>query len=260
MSDLQHAETGAMTGFTRASGGDNIWRRTVIAGDDTHHLLDGRPAYASRFHRVGKYHAPGLAPVADDCGAYHINEGGHAAYSMRFIEAWGFYEGIASVRDPTGWLHIHPDGQPIYSHRFAWCGNFQEGRCTVRDAVGLYHHINIAGAPAYEPRHLYAGDYRDGAAVVRYVDDGMCGHVDCNGMTIHGERFLDLDVFHKGFARARDDRGWFHVDRTGCGAYAERFAGIEPFYNGQALCETSSGERVIIDHVGTILIRIQLRR
>jgi hypothetical protein len=32
---------------------------------------------------------------------------------------------------------------------------------------------------------------------------------------IQHERFLDLDTFHGGFARARDRRGWMHVDRSG---------------------------------------------
>jgi len=106
--------------------------------------------------------------------------------------------------------------------------------------------------PAYADRHRYAGDFRDGTAVVRYDADGLCGHVDRWGRPIHGGRFIDLDVYHKGWARARDERGWFHIDRSGRHAYPERFAAIEPFYNGQALCETLGGTRVVIGVSGSV--------
>ena len=62
--------------------------------------------------------------------------------------------------------------------------------------------------------------------------------IDLLGRQIHSGRFLDLDVFHKGFARARDARGWFHIRTDGTPAYDARFAEIEPFYNGQAHART----------------------
>jgi hypothetical protein len=62
--------------------------------------------------------------------------------------------------------------------------------------------------------------------------------------------FLDLDVFHKGFARARDQAGWFHLRRDGSAAYEQRYTAIEPFYNGQSRCTDGRGRALVIDEVG----------
>ena len=65
-------------------------------------------------------------------------------------------------------------------------------------------------------------------------DDDRSTHVDPDGAPIHGVWFLDLDVFHKGFARARGDDGWMHIDTTGRLLYRARFAAVEPFYSSTA--------------------------
>jgi hypothetical protein len=70
------------------------------------------------------------------------------------------------------------------------------------------------------------------------------------GSLLHQVAFLDLDVFHKGFARARDERGWFHIDRSGKEVYSSRFEMLEPFYNGQALARRRDGRLVVIDESG----------
>jgi len=175
------------------------------------------------------------------------------AYQSRFRQTWGFYEGRAAVEGNDGWFHILPDGSPLNGQRFDWCGNFQEGRCAVRFSDGTYGHIGIDGSTSYEARHLYAGDYREGIAVVRYSDSGLCGHIDATGDPVHADRYLDLDMFHKGYARARDERGWFHVRLDGTPAYDRRLAAVEPFYNGQALGENLAGERIIISSTGMVV-------
>jgi hypothetical protein len=228
------------------------WRRAVVADDGTHHVVDARPLYAARFRLVQRFHEPGLAPVIDDSGAYHVDATGSPAYSARFRQAWGFYEHRAAVEDATGWFHIHPDGSPVYMARHSWCGNFQEERCTVRDRDGRYFHIDLVGAPLYPERHRYAGDFRDGAAVIRSSDGDLCTHIDGDGRPLHGQWFMDLDVYHKGFARARDRRGWFHVDQHGVEAYQARFREVEPFYNGQAKVTTLGGDIAVIDQTGAV--------
>lgn len=212
--------------------------------------------YSRRFHAVQKFHPPGLAPVRDDSGAYHITDRGEPAYEARFLQTWGFYDGRASVQAEDGWRHILPTGAALTKRRFAWCGNFQEGCCTVRFQDGGYGHIDANGDILYEKRHLYAGDFLDGCAVVRYANDGCCGHIGYGGQPVHGYRYLDLDVFHKGFARARDESGWFHVLRDGSPAYNQRYAAVEPFYNGQAHCLTEGLKPVIVGPDGTPLVDV----
>lgn len=232
------------------------WRATAVAVDGTHHVVDGRPLYDERFDEVLKYHAPGLAPVRRGVAAWHIDVAGRAAYRRRFERTFGFYEGAAAVRERDGWGHIRADGSDLYGERYAWCGNYQGGRVTVRTGGGEYLHLDAAGRPAYPQRWRYAGDYRDGIAVVQ-AEDGLSTHVDLEGAALHGRWFLDVDVFHKGFARARDGDGWMHVDRTGRAVYPRRFAAVEPFYNGQARVERFDGGLEVIGESGAALVELR---
>ena len=220
------------------------------SSDGTHHVdADGKPAYAKRFQQVGKFHPPGLAPVLDDSGWFHINREGEPAYPTRYKHVWGFYCGRAAAKDVRGWMHINESGARTYGERFIWAGNFQENRCTVQAESGFFH-IDTEGRPIYAEAHAYAGDFRDGIAVVTSLHDGLCRHITSDGSLLHEQAFVDLDVFHKGFARARDSRGWHHVDRLGQACYFERYASIEPFYNGLARADTFDGRRVRIDATG----------
>ena len=245
---MQHAEA-------RRPVSDN-WRDYRISADGTHHVCDGRPAYAARFQEVLKFHAPGLAPVLDDSGAYHIVPDGWPAYEPRHVRTFGFYEGRAAVHTTGGWFHILPDGSALYPERYVWCGNFQEGRCPVRPPDGRYFHIEEDGTPAYSERHRYAGDFKDGYAVVQR-DDGQHSHIDQSGAFLHGRWFLDLDVFHKDFARARDEQGWHHVDTRGQPLYRDRYRNVEPFYNGQARVEGIDGSLSVIGETGETLVELR---
>jgi hypothetical protein len=235
------------------------WRHTSVAADRTHHVIDGAPAYARRFRDVLKFHEPGLAPVLDEDGATHIDVAGRPAYAARFLRTFGFYEGRAAVQAKDGWLHVLPDGSPLYDARYGWCGNYQGGRCAVRDMSGGYLHLLPDGEPACEQRWRYAGDYRDGLAVVQR-DDGLHSHIDSAGSLVHDRWLVDLDVFHKGFARARDVAGWMHVDERGEAIYERRFASVEPFYNGQARVERFDGGLEVIDERGDTVTELRPAR
>ena len=224
------------------------WRNSRVSDCGTHHVVDGGRLYSARFLRVLPFHAPGLAPARDKGGAFHICPDGSPAYARRRLDTFGFYEGLAAVRDAAGWFHVRPDGSPGYAAKRAWCGNFQGGRCVVRSGGG-YRHILPSGRLLYRQFHPYAGDFREGRAVVRRKD-GLCAHLDESGGPAHGHAYPDLGVYHKGFARARDRRGWMHIGWDGSPAYGRRFAAVEPFYNGQALAETLGGDIVVVGEDG----------
>lgn len=232
------------------------WKNFTIAPDGTHHLVNNRPAYAARFAEVLKFHAPGLAPVRDNSGSYHINPSGRAVYPERYVQTFGFYEQRAAVQAVDGWFHIRTTGKPLCAERYAWCGNFQDGRCTVRYFDGSYWHLQLNGEPAYSACYRYAGDFRDGIAVVQNAN-GLHTHINRFGELVHGHWFLDLDVFHKGYARARDNRGWHHIDVQGLPIYERRFAAVEPFYNGQARVEDFDGSLLVIDQRGVMIVRLR---
>lgn len=234
------------------------WKSSRPAPAGTHHVKseDGQPLYRARFHEVLKFHAPGLAPVTDESGSYHVTPDGNPAYPERYLRTFGFYEDLAAVQTADGWFHIRPNGLALYPERYSWCGNFQEGRCPVRDDAGYYFHINPHGEPAYQERYGYAGDFRDGLAVVQN-DAGGHTHIDADGNLLHGKWFADLDVFHKGFARARDRRGWHHENTAGQPLYQRRFRSAEPFYNGQARVEGHNGSLAVIDEDGKTLLQLR---
>lgn len=232
------------------------WRDLEVAASGTHHLAADQPAYRARFLDVLKFHEPGLAAAEDETGAFHIHPSGEAAYRQRFRRTFGFYEGRAAVDAGDYWIHVLPDGATLGGNHYSWCGNFQGGRCTVRNVDGSYYHVDRNGDPAYRDRYRYAGDYRDGVAVVQRAD-GLHIHVDSEGRQVHEHAFVDLDVFHKRFARARDQFGWTHVDLQGAPAYQRRFAAVEPFYNGQARAERFDGGLEIIDEGGATRIELK---
>lgn len=231
------------------------WRRATVAPDRTHHVVGGRPMYDARFDEVLNFHEPGLAAVAADGAAWHVDESGRPVYAARFLRTFGFYEDRAAVVSADGWHHVLSDGSPLSVDLYDWCGNFQDGRCAVRSANGTYFHVDHEGRPAYQQRWRYVGDFRDGIAVV-HAEHGAA-HVLRDGTLLNARWFADLDVFHKGFARARDAKGWTHVDRSGLPAYARRFAAIEPFYNGQALVQSQAGVHEIIDERGETLVVVR---
>ena len=236
-----------------------MWQRARLALDGTHHVCDGKSFYIERFDEVYEFMEPGLAAVFRDGVSWHIHSDGTPAYDQRFTRVFGFYENLAAVNVSASWFHIHSDGSEAYDSRFAWCGNFREARCAVRIHEGGYFHITPDGIRAYSTKWNYVGDFRDGIAVVQ-SNDGRSTHVNLTGEQIHGQWFYDLDVYHKGYARARDRSGWMHIDRNGIPIYDERFAMVEPFYNQQARVETSNGALLVIDESGQTLVQLRQPR
>jgi len=222
-----------------------------VSSCGTHHILHYKPLYHQKFDSVLKYHEPGLAPVKDFSGAYHITTAGDAAYGERFLRTFGFYFGLATVESNEGAFHIDPLGMPVYKRKFDWCGNFQEEICVVREREGFYFHITREGNSLYREKYKYVGDFKDGIAVV-CNKEGFSTHINESGKYIHNQWFLGLDVYHKGFARAKDHRGWFHVDLNGNPLYQERYKAVEPFYNGQAFVEDMEGNTLIINETGGV--------
>jgi len=213
-----------------------IWQNIRVSPCETFHLYNGKPLYSQRYCHVMKYHNPGLASAKNDVHAFHVNIKGLPAYSNRFIETFGFYEYLAAVKNEEGWFHITPKGKAIYSTRYKWCGNFQEGFCPVKDQIGYYFHINSEGKKSYLEKYNYVGDFKEGIAVV------------CNELGLHTH--IDLDVFHKGFARAKNEEGWLHINKNGKPIYDELYLMIEPFYNGIARVETKYKELLLITQSG----------
>lgn len=235
---------------------DKNWQEFTIAPEVTHHLYQGKSVYPQRFISVLKFHPPGLAPVQDRAGAYHIYPNGASVYSQRYQRTFGFYEGKASVKSDSGWFHINITGDRFYDRYFAWCGNFQAHRCVVRDFNGQHFHIKDDGTAAYAERYAYVGDFRDGFAVVQR-ENGLHTHINDTGKFAHDRWFWDLDVFHKGYARSRDERGWFHINCQGIAAYDRRFAAVEPFYNGQSRVEDFDGSLWLIDETGRSIAQLR---
>lgn len=231
-----------------------IIKDITVSFDETHHLYKGKPLYESRYINVIKFHPPGLAPVLDIDGAYHIHTDGSPAYSQRHRRTFGYYQERATIVNEDNWFHILPDGSRISDHNYLWCGNFQYNRCAVKDNNNKYFHIDLNGQIVYSQKYNYAGDFKDDIAVV-YNNTGA-SHINKYGELTHGKYFLYLDIYHKSFARACDEKGWFHINKSGNELYSHRFKSTEVFYNGYSFSETLDGRKVIIDETGQTINRI----
>jgi len=231
------------------------WREIKNSADNTHFIFEGRPVFNKKFLEVLKFHSPGIAPVRDEIGAYHINVSGEPVYAERYTRTFGFYCGRSAVINGENWFHIDENGKRTYFENYAWAGNYQENLCTVRGFDNFYLHIDLNGNEIYKDKYLYCGDFKDGFACVKQ-QNCLFKHIDRIGRFINDEEFLDLGVFHKNFATAKDRDGWFHIDVIGKQIYSRRFANVEPFYNGQAKVELFDGSLEIIDETGKTVLRI----
>jgi hypothetical protein len=79
------------------------------------------------------------------------------------------------------------------------------------------------------------------------LDHQMYMHIDTHGSPLNGQIYNALGVFHKGYATAKDEKGWYHIGRDGQSIYEHRFRYLEPFYNGQAFAESLEGKPCIVD-------------
>jgi len=226
-----------------------------VSDDNTHFIFDGKPIFGKTFIEVLKFHSPGLAPVKDISGAYHIDTSGNELYSNRYSRTFGFYCNRASVNDDNRWFHIDEKGVRVYTSSYLWTGNYQENICTVRNADNQYFHIDLCGNRIYADNYVYAGDYKDGIACVK-SQDGFYRHIDNKGKFINVKSFIDLGIFHKNIATAKDKNGWFHIDKNGNEVYKNRYLSIEPFYNGFALVITFENEKIIIDEKGLKILTV----
>lgn len=233
-----------------------IWQKIKVSPDSTHFSLDGEKLFGMEFIEVLKFHAPGLAPVKDQSGSYHIDENGMSLYPTRYLRTFGFYCNRAAVISNDGWFHIDSTGIRVYCDDYAWVGNFQEDKCTVRSKDGYYFHIDLKGIKIYPENYTYAGDFKDGYACVR-LSNGLYRHINHQGKPINEKLFLDLGVFHKNYATAKDKDGWFHIDKAGNALYSERYELVEPFYNGCALISNHAKRKLLIDELGKVVIVLE---
>lgn len=231
------------------------WQEIKVSADNTHFLFDGKPIFDKVFIEVLKFHSPGLAPVLDSSGAYHIDINGNELYKNRYTRTFGFYCYRASVVENNLWFHINEKGERVYQNSFLWTGNYQENVCTVRNEQNQYFHIDLNGNRIYKDNFIYAGDYKDGIACVK-LQDGFYRHIDNKGIFINNKSFFDLGIFHKNFATAKDRNGWFHIDKNGKELYSQRYQAIEPFYNGFAVVDTFESKKMIIDEQGNIILAL----
>ncbi len=227
--------------------------RTYDFENDWCSFLDGVMVDCT-YKSILKFHNPGLAPVEDETGWYHIDTTNRAIYPQRYKRTFGYYCGLAAVTDyNSNCFHIDTHGKRIYVENYAFCGNFQEDKCVVRDFENHYFHIDKYGKQIYPENYLYVGDFKDGIACVKQ-QNGMYRHIDAWGRHLNEKEFIDLGVFHKNFATAKDANGWFHINMKGEELYPERYLLIEPFYNGYALVTKIEGSKLIINEKGESIL------
>lgn len=231
------------------------WKDIKTATDNTYFLVNDKPVFDRQFIEVLKFHEPGIAPVKDETGSYHITVLGNELYKERYSRTFGFYCNRAAVINGIDWFHINDIGKRVYQESYSWTGNFQENLCTVRDKDNNYFYIQLNGERLNNKNFIYCGDFKDGIACVK-TNSGFLQHINNHGEFINDNEYFDLGVFHKNFATAKDKEGWFHIDGKGSEIYSQRYSMIEPFYNGFALVTKFNNEKLIIDENGMEIIKV----
>jgi hypothetical protein len=228
------------------------WKQIKVSEDNTHFLFYEKLLFNKRFYEVLKFHEPGIAPVRDEQGAYHIDSNGQPLYAERYARTFGYYCNRAAVIHNDIWFHLNELGNRVYKGTYSWVGNYQETLCTVRNRQNQYFHIDLHGNRVYGDNYLYAGDFKDGIACVK-MQNGRFKHIDREGQNINDKEFTSLGVFHKNFAIAKDSIGWYHIDKQGNELYGNRFTSVEPFYNGFALATQFDDRQIILNEKGSIV-------
>lgn len=231
------------------------WQDIKTSKDNSRFLYNGNPVFRKKFIEVLKFHAPGIAPVKDESGSYHIDSSGKALYSERYSRTFGYYCNRATVIQNERWFHLNEKGEKAHSKYFGWAGNYQEYLCSVRDKNNKYFHVDLKGEKIYSDTFNYAGDFKDEIACVK-TSKGFYRHIDTKGKFLNQIDFFDLGVFHKNIATAKDKAGWHHINKKGKELYKQRFASLEPFYNGFALATQFDNSKIIIDEAGTEIMPV----
>ena len=231
------------------------WKDIKVSKDTTHFLYEENKIFDNYFIEVLKFHAPGLAPVLNQSGAFHIDSNGNDLYEERYDRTFGFYCNRAAVIKDDKWFHIDEKGKKVYETTYLWSGNYQENVCTVRDLHNNYFHIDLNGNRCYKENYKYAGDFKDGIACVK-SQNGYYKHIYEHGKCINNKEYIYLGIFHKNYATAKDEKGWFHIDKLGLQLYQERYELIEPFYNGFALVTLENNKKQIINEEGKVVLKL----
>jgi hypothetical protein len=227
------------------------WEDFEITPSRNNFTYNGFKIFKEDFIEVLEFQSPGIAAVKTENGWFHIQSDGSILYTKVYERVFGFYFNRAVVKEKDIYYHIGLDGLAAYEDRFFWCGNFQEKVCVVKDFNNKYFHIDLNGKKLYQETYLYTGDFKEGIACA-CGEEGRYTHIDKKGNLLHNKYFRLLDIYHKGFARAKDEEGWFHINRNGNSIYNTRFSLIEPFYNGLAFCITPEGKQAVVDEMGNV--------
>ncbi len=184
---------------------------------------------------------------------------------------FGFYDGIAIFRK-DGKLYamyagktvgipadLHSVRVELTSSRDSvteWIGEPHEGIRTFRSKDGKYGFLTEQGFPLTSERFDYADEMKYSMTVVGLEGKGFTYLTDLGQYPID-KWFVECTPFHKGYATARDERGWYHIDLSGNPIYKERYAYAEPFYNEVALCRDVEGNWYLVRQDGgsEIIIR-----
>ena len=119
------------------------WKDIEVSEKNNSFTFKDALLYDKVYVEVLKFHSPGIAPVKDKTGWYHIDIIGNQIYKERYDRVFGYYFNSASVILKKNWFHINEKGLRFYNENYAWTGNYQEHVCTVRDFNNQYFHIDF---------------------------------------------------------------------------------------------------------------------
>jgi len=207
----------------------------------------------------------GLCPVRRDSLWGFLDSTGRERIACRYEQVRAFSGGLAAVLSGGAWAFVDTSGTEIFSTSVSKSntgdlGNFVEGLCRFRRDK-KWGYLDPKGKEKIAPTYYYAGDFCQGVAPVRlsskfglidtagnYIEkpvrfawisafdanglaqvretaEGLVGLLNTRGQLIAPLKYISIDTFFGGCARARDAAGWGLLNVQGkelipCGLYA----------------------------------------
>lgn len=223
----------------------------------------GRERIACRYEQVRAFSGGLAAVLAGGVWAF-VDTSGTVAFqtdisktNAKDLGSFTPAEGLCRFKIGGRWGYFDRQGKVRIAATFFHAGDFCRGTAPVRMGTrfGL---IDTAGRYVLEPKqYFWIGPFNpQGLAQVRLAKDGPVGLLDVRGKLVAPIRYMSIDTFFGGFARARTTAGWTLLNTRGqevipAGAYAgltrasEGLVAVLPHLSAQWIYVDTSNRKII---------------
>ncbi len=201
----------------------------------------------------------GLAVIIFNKKKGVINTKGEEVFQAEYDLIYPFSDGYSVARKGKSFFILKKDGtskKVEIEVDLTHMNRFSNGLAPFRDKNKRFGLINTAGEVVIEPTFLSVGFFKNGIAWAKN-EDKKTGYINTKGEWIIEPTFLaakNIDP-QTGFARVRDESGWFFISKTGKELRVEDVITFGDFHEGIAWARNSEKKIGFIDAKGQWIIQ-----